>query len=93
MVLGIGVGYGSRDHQLANNTKTYTAVAVTQRISDKDFWVWPARMKEMHIQTCGEVDWKTGEVLDDWTFEQRNGCKRVISYHEKETTNAEVSTR
>lgn len=93
LILGVVVGYASRDHQLASNTLTYTDVSITKRISDRDFWVWPDRMKQMHVQTCHDVGWKAGDVLDDWTFEQRNGCKRVISYHQKETTNAEISTR
>ena len=42
-------------------------------------------MKQQRVQLCPEsvVDWHEGEVLDDFTFEQKQACKRVVSYHEK----------
>ena len=85
LTIGVSLGYGVRDHQLSGNLQTYTDVAITKKIADRDFWIWPDRMKQQHIQICPEsvVDWKSGTNLDDWTFEQRNGCKRVVSYHEK----------
>lgn len=93
LILGVVVGYASRDHQLASNVWTYTDIDVKKKVSSSDFYVLPDRMKMLHVQLCQPIDWREGEKLGDWTFEQRTGCKRVISYHEKETTNAEVSTR
>lgn len=90
-------GMAVRDSQLARNQQTYTDVAVLEKFADRDFKVWPDRMKQQRVQICPEstVDWYEGEVLDDWTFEQKQGCKRVISYHEKPKggTNVRVSFR
>jgi hypothetical protein len=85
LAIGLALGYGARDHELGRNTRTYTDVVVISRFSPRDFSVWPDRMKQQRIQICPEsvVDWREGEVLADWTFEQKPGCKRVISYHEK----------
>ena len=84
-VLGILLGIGIREHQLLSNQQTYTDVTIVAKLTDRDFDIWPDRMKQQRIQLCpsSTVDWREGEVLDDWTFEQRNGCKRVISYHKK----------
>lgn len=83
--IGKDRGYGIRDRQLIENQLTYTDVAILKKVSDREFFIWPDRMKQQHITICPEstVGWYAGELLDDWTFEQRNGCKRVISYHEK----------
>lgn len=85
MLAGIGLGYGSRDHELAVNRFTYTDVVILSKSGDKEFLIWPDKMKQQHITICpsSTVGWYEGETLSDWTFEQRNGCKRVISYHEK----------
>lgn len=90
-ILLIGIGIGSilgwswRDHQLISNLWTYTDVAVVTKFADHDYLIWPDRMKQQRVGICPEstVDWHEGEVLDDWTFEQKQGCKRVVSYHEK----------
>lgn len=85
LALGIIIGYASRDHQLVNRTITYKNVLVAVRTAPDDFLVVPEFMSKQHIQLCPEsvVDWREKEVLSDWTFEQQEGCKRVISYHEK----------
>lgn len=83
--MGIGAGYGIRDHQFSSNLITYTDVTVVKKFADNEFLVWPDRMKQQHIRLCAEsvVAWRDNEILDDWTFEQKRGCKRVVSYHEK----------
>jgi hypothetical protein len=97
LLVGLAIGYMSRDHQLSSNKFTYTDVSVLKRISDREFVVWPDRMKQQHVQLCPEssVGWYEGETLDDWTFEQQRGCKRVVSYHEKQKgeINASVQIR
>jgi hypothetical protein len=97
LLMGLAGGYAIRDHQLITNQQTYTDVAVLRKISDSEFLIWPDRMKQQHIQICAgsTVGWYEGEVLNDWTFEQRKGCKRVISYHEKQKgeIDASIQTR
>ena len=85
LAIGLALGYGARDRELSGNTQTYTDVAVLNKTADREFLVWPDRMRQQHITICPEstVAWRVGEVLKDWTFEQRQGCKRVVSYHEK----------
>jgi len=81
----MSLGYEGRDLQMKSRVQTYNNVYVAQKVADRDFWVQPSQMKPLHIQLCSEseVDWHKGEVLDDWTFEQKQGCKHVVSYHEK----------
>lgn len=83
VIIGLVVGYGIREHQLISNQQTYTAVKIVTKKADREFVVWPDRMKKQDATICPEssVDWREGQVLSDWTFEQRSGCKRVISYH------------
>lgn len=83
--LSFFAGYGYRDHQLTTRRITYTNVLIAEKVADRDFWVVPEYMSKQHIQICPSsiVDWREKEVLSDWTFEQLQGCKRVISYHEK----------
>jgi hypothetical protein len=82
-VISFGSGYIVREHELATATVTYTAVNISQPSEpDTDFDIRPARMSSLSIKLCNNtVDWKFGEVLKDFTFEQRPGCKRVIVYH------------
>lgn len=91
------VGYGARDVRLASNQYTYTGVEILNRVAERDFWIWPERMKQQHVQLCpvSTVDWYNGELLDDLTFEQQQGCKRIISYreHPKGGVNVAVSLR
>lgn len=84
-VVSFGTGYMVREHELSTNTITYTSVSVLEKLTEKEFWIWPERMKQQHIVVCPEstVGWYVEEVLTDVTFEQRLGCKRIISYHEK----------
>jgi hypothetical protein len=86
MVLGVLLGMEIRDRQLIHHSITYVDVEVVQKVTDREFWIRPDRMRKQHIQLCPEssVGWVDGEVLSDWTFEQRSGCKRIISYHEKQ---------
>lgn len=96
LILGIAIGYGIRDHQLVSNHVTYTDIDVLYKVNDVRYFVQPARMRAMDITLCNErVDWNAGDLLDDWTFEQMPGCKRVISYHKKPQgeLNADVSFR
>lgn len=85
LIVGLGAGYAVRDHQLATHLQTYTDVAILKKVAEGEFWIWPDRMKQQHIQLCAGsvVGWQEGETLDDWTFEQKAGCKRVVSYHER----------
>lgn len=85
LLVGMLAGILWRDHELSRNTMTYTSVAIIEKIAERDFLIWPERMKQQRVQLCRDslVDWRGGETLDDWTFEQKPGCKRVISYHEK----------
>lgn len=84
VVISFSSGYIVREHELTTNTITYTSVSIIKKITDKEFWIWPERMKQQHIVVCPEstVGWYVPEILSDVTFEQRPGCKRVISYHE-----------
>lgn len=84
-ILGTFAGIGYRDHQLATHNVTYTDVGVVHKLTDVRYFVQPARMKTMDVTLCSgaRVDWAEGDVLEDWTFEQMNGCKRIISYHKK----------
>lgn len=97
LVLGIIIGYASRDHQLVKRTITYKNVLIAAKVASDDFWVVPEFMEKQHIQLCPSsiVDWREKEMLSDWTFEQQQGCKRVISYHEKPQgeTNASIQMR
>jgi len=98
LILGAGLGYGSREHQLAGNTVTYTAVAIHPPSQpNTDFDIQPVRMQPIPSKICKSiVDWKYGEVLKDLTFEQEHGCKRVISYHrypQGEKLNAAIQMR
>jgi len=70
---------------MKSNLQTYTDIAILTKFSSRDFTIWPDRMKQQRVQLCPEsvVDWHEGEVLDDFTFEQKQACKRVVSYHEK----------
>ena len=85
LVVGMAIGYISRGFQLDSNKFTYTDVTVLSKYNNKEFVIWPDRMKQLHVQLCetSVVGWRKGEILDDFTFEQQEGCKRVISYHEK----------
>lgn len=84
-VLGVLLGTGIREHQLLKGQLTYTDVSVLTKFAARDFLVWPDRMRKERMQLCPEssVDWHEGEMLDDLTFEQKQDCKRIISYHEK----------
>jgi len=87
LAAGLFVGWLWRDHQLATATRyTYTDVTINRKINDHKFIVQPARMSPIISDICPEssVDWREREILRDWTFDQRPGCKHVISYHEKE---------
>ena len=90
-------GYALRNHELRVNTQTYTDIVIVKKVAERDFIVWPDRMKQELATICPNsvVDWHDGEILDDWTFEQKAGCKRVISYHEKPKgeVNASVQIR
>jgi len=80
--MGMALGYGKRDHELIVSTITYSAVYVQQKINDQKFIMQPQYMRGIESELCSgpPVDWKQGETLKEWTFEQRHGCKRVISY-------------
>lgn len=95
--VSFGAGYVKRDNEFSSNTWTYTDIKVVSKISEKDFIIWPDRMKQQHIVLCSKstVGWYENEILSDWTFEQRDGCKRVISYHEmpKGEINATIQIR
>jgi len=97
MTIGILLGIGIRDHQLVINRNTYTDVAINApSSSDVDFDIQPARMQPIPSKLCNSlVDWKIGETLKDLTFEQKQGCKRVISYHRypKGEFNASIQMR
>lgn len=81
--LGGVAGYGIRDHQLATHIVPYTDVLILPPSQPgDDFDIQPARMKPIPSKLCQSiVDWKFGDRLDDLVFEQKKGCKRVISYH------------
>jgi hypothetical protein len=83
LAAGVMFGWLWRDHQLASSQITYTDVLVRQKVNDRRFLMQPARMAAIDSQLCPEstVDWHPSETLADWTFEQKYGCKRVISYH------------
>jgi len=85
MALGVLLGMGIRDRQLINNQYTYTDVSILNKFAEREFRIWPDRMKQQQVTICAEstVDWREGELLADWTFEQKQGCKRVIIYHKK----------
>jgi hypothetical protein len=84
VILGVILGMEIRDRQLVNNRQTWTEIEVQKKFADRDFQIQPARMDTQHVQICpsSTVDWYRGERLDYWTFEQMQGCKRVINYHE-----------
>lgn len=71
----------------ATKRVTYTDVHVEKKLSEDRFIVQPARMAPLDVSICpvSTVDWKPGENLRDWTFEQLPGCKRVVSYHKGES--------
>lgn len=83
LILGIGIGYASRDHQLSNSIVPYTDVLILPPSQpNTDFDIQPARMQPISSKICySKVDWQFGETLKDLLFEQKLGCKRVISYH------------
>jgi len=83
LAAGIVAGYGIRDHQLASNIVPYSDVLILAPSQpNTDFDIQPARMQPIPSKICySTVDWKYGETLADLLFEQKNGCKRVISYH------------
>jgi hypothetical protein len=83
--LGAFTVYALRNHELRVNTRTYTDISIIKKVADREYLIWPDRMKQQHTMICSEssVGWYEGETLADWTFEQKEGCKRVISYHEK----------
>lgn len=92
----LGLGYGIRDHQLSSSIVPYTDVLILPPSeADVDFDIQPARMKPIPSKLCdSKVDWKYGETLADLLFEQRRGCKRVISYHRpKGEMNAAIQMR
>lgn len=84
LILGMVIGMGMRDHQLVSRTITYRNILIRQKVADRDFWVLPQWMEPQRVQLCKDstVDWRAGEWLADWKFEQEPGCKRVIYYHE-----------
>lgn len=96
-VVSFGTGYMVREYELSINTITYTFVSVSSPSEpDTNFDIQPARMSALSIKLCNNtVDWKFGETLKDFTFEQRPGCKRVIVYHRftKGEENASVQMR
>lgn len=83
MLLGTVIGWGWRNQQLASSIVPYTNVKVVAKLDNLRYKVQPARMAEMNIILCpgSRVDWEVGDQLTDWTFEQKRGCKRTISYH------------
>lgn len=76
-----------RDALLARNIVTYTEVLISPASQPgDDFDIQPARMQPISSKIClSVVDWKFGEILSDLTFEQMQGCKRVIAYHRSKT--------
>ena len=96
LILGIAIGYGVRDHQLVDSTITYRNVLVQQRLAERRYRVIPQWMSRLDVELCQgpPIDWQEGDTLDEWTFEQQRGCKRVISYHKKQgELDASLSTR
>jgi hypothetical protein len=99
VTVAFALGWMWRDHQLATRQVTYTDVYVQQKLSDRKFIMQPARMAVLECNICPEssVDWQEHETLTDWTFEQRQGCKRIISYHRplkgESSARIELSTR
>lgn len=82
-ILLMMTGYMIRDHQLVTSTVTYSDVLIQKKVNDNRFLIRPQWMRTLDSTLCSgsTVDWQEGETLRDWTFEQRRGCKRVISYH------------
>jgi hypothetical protein len=83
LVTGFGLGVGFRDHQLVTSQVIYHDVYVKEQLSTARWRMIPQFMDKIDADLClgPPVDWKVGETLKDWTFEQQKGCKRVISYH------------
>ena len=80
LILGIGIGYASRDHQLVKNTHTYLDVLVIERYSADKYLLKPARMQPWISKTCEPVDLSTGHTMKFYTFEQMTDCHRVKSF-------------
>lgn len=97
VVVSFAAGYIVREHELNINSIPYIDVAIkSPSLPDTDFDIQPARMQPIPSKLCFyTVDWKVGEVLKDLTFEQRPGCKRIISYHryDKGEVNASIQMR
>ena|SRR5690349_14731291 len=92
---GIHIGYDSRNAELVSGFVFYTDVLINPPSQpNTDYDIQPARMKPIPSKICeSSVDWQFGETLNDLTFEQMKGCKRVISYHRSLKGEVNVSSR
>jgi hypothetical protein len=98
LILGVAIGYASRDHQLISRSHTYWDVAILEKYSDSSFRIQPARMQDGQWDFCAPAPFQKHDELRYITFEQKNGCKR-LEYFQKldarlgEKLNAAISTR
>ena len=93
LLAGVGLGYGSREHQLATNTFTYEGVAVNSQVSEKRYWMTvPGYSSQRDFEFCHPL--KMPAQVVDIKYEQKYGCKQVygIGYvlTHKENRNASI---
>lgn len=76
LILGIIIGYASRDHQLVSNTRTYFGVSVLAQLSDRKYTVRvPGYPRTYDWDFCDPLAMPS--KLIDIRYEQHYGCKLV----------------
>lgn len=87
LILGIIIGYASRDHQLVSNTRTYFGVSVLAQLNDRKYTVKvPGYQRTYDWEFCDPLAMPS--QLIDIRYEQHYGCKLVngigfVSPHEE----------
>jgi hypothetical protein len=96
LLAGVGIGYGSRDHQLATNVFTYEGVAVNSRVSERQYWMTiPGYDRQRDFEFCHPL--KMPADVIDIKYEQKYGCKQVygvgfVQPHKERSDAATIQT-
>jgi hypothetical protein len=79
LILGVGIGYASREFQTYRNTQTMGDVLVLNRFDPQNYRLQTEWGQSFGAVICpnSSADWEPGEKLQIWIYEQKHGCKSM----------------
>jgi hypothetical protein len=76
LIVGLGLGYASRDLQMRMRTNTLYNVTVLSQPAEKEFYLRTPK-EDLHTVFCEPVPFKTGDHIKKLKYENRTYCWSV----------------